>query len=99
MESRVILLCHSVWKVMVVWESRQIRCLADEKASTGVCERVAFLHWIRKEISFSLIRGNARILKRFVGCLAQGVGENVQQGANMPAVDARLVCDNCCENA
>jgi hypothetical protein len=64
-----------------------LKDLADGAASTGVCERVAFLHWIRKEISLSLIRGNARIFKRFVGCLARGVGENFQQGANMPALD------------
>jgi hypothetical protein len=69
---------------------------ADGAASTGVCERVALLHWIRKEISLSLIRGNATIFQRFVGCLARGVGENFQQGANIPALDVHNVCANRC---
>jgi hypothetical protein len=64
-----------------------LRDLADGAASTGACERTDYLHWIRKEISLSLIRGNARITKRFVGCLTRGIGENFQQGANMPALD------------
>jgi hypothetical protein len=61
-----------------------LKDLADGAASTSVCERVAVLHWIRKKISLSLIKGNASILKIFVDCLAQGVGEIFQQGANMP---------------
>jgi hypothetical protein len=64
-----------------------MRDLADGAVSTGLCERTDYLHWIRKEISLGLIRGNARIIKMFVGCLARGIGENFQQGPNMPALD------------
>ena len=42
-----------------------LKDLATEAASTGAWERDVFLHWIRKEISVGLIRGNARI---FRGC-------------------------------
>ena len=64
-----------------------LKDLATEAASTGVWEREAFLHWIRKEISLSLIRGNAKIFKRFVGCLIRGVGQHFQQGDDIPALD------------
>jgi hypothetical protein len=40
-----------------------LKDLAKEAASTGVWERDVFLHWIRKEISLSLIRGNAKYSK------------------------------------
>jgi hypothetical protein len=40
----------------------------------------------RKAISLSLIGGNTRKMKRFVGCVAREVGENFQQGINMPAL-------------
>jgi hypothetical protein len=64
-----------------------LKDLASEAASTGVWERDVFLHWIRKEISLSLIRGNAKIFKRFVGCLIRGVGQHFQQGEDIPALD------------
>ena len=46
-----------------------LRDLATEAASTGVWERDVFLHWIRKEISLSLIRGNAKKKKSSKGLL------------------------------
>ena len=64
-----------------------LKDLADGAASTGACERVSYLHWIRKEISLSLIRGNARVIKRFVGCLTRGIGSNFQCGADRPTLD------------
>lgn len=48
---------------------------ADSAASTAACEREAYLHWIKQEISLSLIRGNAKLLKRFVGMLTRGIGQ------------------------
>jgi hypothetical protein len=48
-------------------------------------------HCLRKEISFSLIRGNFRMLKGFAGCFAREVGENFQQGALMPALDVEAL--------
>jgi hypothetical protein len=64
-----------------------LKDLATKAASTGVWERDVFLHWIRKEISLSLIRGNAKIFKRFVGCLIRGVGQHFQQGDDIPTLD------------
>jgi hypothetical protein len=39
-----------------------LKDLATEAASTGLWERDMFLHWIWKEISSSLIRGNAKTM-------------------------------------
>ena len=61
--------------------------LADGAASTGLFERQVYLQWIKKEISLTLIRGNARVFRRFVGGLTRGVGVNFQQGDDFPALD------------
>jgi hypothetical protein len=42
--------------------NKLLKDLSNEAASTGVWERDVFLHWIRKEISLNLIRGNAQRL-------------------------------------
>ena len=44
--------------------------LADVTASTGACDRDAYLCWIKREISLSLIRG------KFIGCLSRGIAVN-----------------------
>jgi len=66
---------------------RLLKELAQGAASTGSCEPEGYLHWIRKEISLSLIRGNARIFRRFVGSLTRGIGQHFQQGDDTPALD------------
>ena len=66
---------------------KSLKDWATGAASTGAWERDVFLHWIRKEISVSLIRGNARIFKRLVGCLIRGTREHFQKGDDIPALD------------
>ena len=63
-----------------------LKDMATEAASTGVWEREAFLHWIRKEISLSLIRGNARLFRRYLGQLVRGTGSHFQQGDDVPTL-------------
>ena len=64
-----------------------LRDWATEAASTGAWEQDVFLQWTRKESSVSLIRGNATIFKRFVGCLIRGTGEHFQKEDDIPALD------------
>lgn len=61
--------------------------LADVAASTGACDRDAYLCWIKREISLSLIRGNSRVFRKFIGCLSRGIGVNYQQGDIVPVLD------------
>jgi hypothetical protein len=64
-----------------------LKDIATEAASTGAWEMEVFLHWMRKEVSLSLIRGNARIFRRFVGSLIRGVGLHFRPGDDVPALD------------
>ena len=57
--------------------------LADVAASTGD----AYLCWIKREISLSLNRGDARVFRKFSGCLSRGIGVNYQQGDIVPVLD------------
>jgi hypothetical protein len=70
-----------------VEDDKLLQDLAKEAASTGVWKRNVFLHRIRKEISLSVIRGNAKIFKRFVDCFMRVVGQHFQQGDDISARD------------
>lgn len=61
--------------------------LADVAASTGKCDREGYLHWIRKEISLSLIRGNMKMFRQFVGSLTKSMGQNFMRGDCSAALD------------
>jgi hypothetical protein len=63
-----------------------LRDMAERAASTGDCDRDCFLHWMRKEISLSLIRGNARVFRRYLGQLIRGTGTNFQPGDDNPTL-------------
>ncbi len=63
-----------------------LRNMADRAASTGDCDRDGYLHWMRKEISLSLIRGNARVFRRYLGQLIRGTGTDFQQGDDNPTL-------------
>ena len=63
-----------------------LKDMAELAASTGDCDRDAFMHWMRKEISVSLIRGNARVFRRYLGQLIRGTGTNFQQGDDAPTL-------------
>ncbi len=61
--------------------------VAERAASTGTCERNAFLEWAHREISVRLVRGNARIFKVFCDALTRGVGSDFQMGQEVPSLE------------
>ena len=63
-----------------------LKDMAERAASTGDCDRDCFLHWMRKEISLSLIRGNERVFRRYLGLLIRGTGSHFQQGDDVPTL-------------
>ena len=63
-----------------------LRDMAERAASTGECDRDCFLQWMRKEISSSLIRGNARVFRRYLGYLIRGTGSHFQEGEDVPTL-------------
>jgi hypothetical protein len=60
--------------------------MAERAASSGDCDRDCFLHWMRKEISFSLIWGNAQMFRRYLGQLIRDTGTDSQPGADVPTL-------------
>lgn len=60
--------------------------LAEIAASTGKCEEQAYMQWMRKEISVSLIRGNRKILWSFASTLHRGCGQNHMPGDSNAAL-------------
>jgi hypothetical protein len=52
-------------------------------------DRDAYLTWIKRELSVSLVRGNARLLlfRRFVGVLTRGVGQRYVEGMDVPVLE------------
>jgi hypothetical protein len=75
---------ETYWR-LGVGADKLLKDLANEAASTAVCETDVFLHWIRKEISNSLIREHAKIFQRLIGCLIKGVRQQFQQGDGTPS--------------
>jgi hypothetical protein len=53
---------------------------ATSAASGGFYNRTAYSVWIKRELSVALIKGNARLFKRFVGVLTQGIGRRLVHG-------------------
>ena len=66
--------CSKIW-----WKGRQ--------AQGHECDRNGFLHRMHKEISLSLIGGNARIFSYYMGLLLRGTGVDFQEGATAPTPD------------
>jgi hypothetical protein len=58
---------------------------ATSAARGGFYSRTAYLVWIKCEISVALIKGNARLFKRFVGVLTQGIGRRLVHGEEFAA--------------
>ena len=40
--------------------------------------------WVKRELSVSLVRGNARLSKQFVGVLTRGIGQRFVEGMDVP---------------
>jgi hypothetical protein len=63
-----------------------LRDMAERAASSADCDRDCFLHWMRKEISLSLIWGNARVFCRHLGQLIKGTGTDFHPGDDVPTL-------------
>ena len=52
--------------------------------------------WVKRELSVTLVRGNARLFKKFVGVLTRGVGQRFVEGMDVPRegmdVPAGVLC-------
>ena len=46
----------------------------DAAAGNGAFDRTAYLTWVKRELSISLVRRSSRLFKKFVGVLTRGVG-------------------------
>ena len=60
---------------------------ADAASRAGGFDRDAYLTWIKRELSVSLVRGNARLFGKFVGVLAPGVGQRFVEGMDVPVLE------------
>ena len=45
------------------------------------------LTWVKRELSVTLVRGNARLFKKFVGVLTRGIGQRFVEGMDVPLLD------------
>ena len=46
-----------------------------------------YMTWVKRELSVSLVKGNARLFKRFVGVLTRGIGRNFVEGMDVPVLE------------
>jgi hypothetical protein len=53
----------------------------------GLFDRDGYLAWIKREISVALIKGNARIFRRYVVFLTQGVGRRFVHGCDLSSME------------
>jgi hypothetical protein len=60
---------------------------ADTASGGGLFDRDSYLVWIKREISVALIKGNARIFRRYVGFLVQGVGQRFVHGCDLSSME------------
>ena len=60
---------------------------ADAAAGAGAFGRDVYLTWIKRELSVSLVCGNARLFRRFVGVLTRGIGQRFVEGMDVPVLD------------
>ena len=57
---------------------------ADAAAGSGAFDRDA---WVKRELSVTLVRGNARLFKKFVGVLNRGIGQRFVEGMDVPVLE------------
>jgi hypothetical protein len=60
---------------------------AESASGGGLFDRDGYLVWIKREISVALIKGNARIFRRYVGFLTQGVGQRFVHGCDLSSME------------
>ena len=67
-----------------------VKLLKDWAKTAGeadVMDRNSYLVWMKREISVLLIKGNARMFRRFVGLLTRGVGQRYLSGDSHLYID------------
>ena len=67
-----------------------VKLLKDWAKTAGeadMMDRNSYLVWMKREISVSLIKGNARMFRRFVGLLTRGVGQRYLSGDSHLNID------------
>jgi hypothetical protein len=60
---------------------------ADAVAGDVFFDRASYLVWMKRELSVALIKGNARMFRRYVGMLTQGVGQRFVAGGALLDID------------
>jgi len=60
---------------------------ADAVGKKGTYCRAVYMTWVKRELSVSLVKGNARLFKRFVGVLTRGIGQNFVEGMDVPVLE------------
>jgi hypothetical protein len=66
---------------------RLLRDWSDSASGGGLFDRDGYIVWIKRELSAALIKGNARLFRRYVGFLTQEVGQRFVPGGALPPVD------------
>ena len=56
-------------------------------AGSGVFDQDAYLTWVKRELSVTLVRGNAGLFKKFVGVLTRGIGQRFVEGMDVPVLE------------
>ena len=67
-----------------------VKVLKDWAKTAGeadLMDRNSYLVWMKREISVSLIKGNARMFRRFVGLLTKGIGQRYLAGDSQFHID------------
>ena len=70
-------LCRAAVEVLGEW--------ADAAAGSGAFDRD--LTWVKRELSVTLVRGNARLFRKFVGVLTRGIGQRFVEGMDVPVLE------------
>jgi hypothetical protein len=75
---------------------KMLKNWAETASSGGLFDMDSYLVWIKRKISVVLIKGNARIFRRYVGFLTQGVGQRFVHGCDLSSMEERkCVCFVC----
>ena len=51
--------------------------------------------WVKCELFVTLVRGNARLFKKFVGVLTCGIGKRLVEGMDVPVLERMCVLRVC----
>ena len=60
---------------------------ADAAAGSGAFDRDAYLTLVKRELSVTLVQGNARLFKKLGGVLTRGSGQRFVEGMDEPVLE------------